>query len=246
MLKKIFYFVLFFIGALLLLASCGEEKTSESSKPTQSTKAGASSEASSNNTSAPAPVQVTEKLKFPLKVRDIGLGQTKAPCKPQEATYVDILQKPVRVQMQCTVGDRKDRVLVVFSIDGKSVVRVTRNQYLMPSDPEPRSVVNAAVAFYGTPTNYDEENWLANYGNAFSISYNGRRASTSMNNNGIGLLINGLSCGDGRFGTEDCGNLGTRVIKYDLVDVDGFRKQIEDGKAAQQAKQQSQISNQRF
>ena len=246
MLKKIFYFVLFFIGASALLASCGEENTSESSKPTQSTKAGASTEASSNNTSAPPPVQVTEKLKSPLKVRDIGLGQTNAPCKPKETTYVDIVQKPVRVQMQCNVGDRRDQVQVVFSIDGKSVVRVTRSQYLMPSDLEPKSVVNAAVAFYGAPTNYDEGNWLANYGNAFSISYNGRRANTSMNNNGIGLLIHGLLCGDGRFGTEDCGNLGTMLIKYDLVDVEGFRKQIEDGKAAQQAKQQSQISNQRF
>lgn len=195
---------------------------------------------------APVIASQPEQLKFPLKVKDVGLGIVKAPCTPSEETYVDILQKPVRVQLECTVGSGADVSQVIFSVDGKSVVRVLRKQYLTPSDPEPGNIVKSAVAFYGTATNFDEGNWMANYGEAYAISYDGRRASTSMNDSGFGLLIKGYMCADGNYGTERCGNLGTSVIKYDLIDVEGYKKQIEDGKAAQAAKQQSQISNQKF
>lgn len=215
------------ISLAFTLASCGKKEDSNS---------GASA----------VSVAQPEQLKFPLKVKDVGLGVVKAPCTPREETYVDILQKPVRTQLECNVGSGRDVTQITFSSDGKSVVRVLRKQYLMPSDPEPGAVVQSAVAFYGNPSSVDEGNWLANYGDAFTISYYGRRASHDMNDAGIGLLIKGFLCADGNFGTERCGDLGTSVIKYDLIDVEGYKKQIEDGKLAQMSKQQSQLSNQKF
>lgn len=67
-----------------------------------------------------------------------------------------------------------------------------------------------------------------------------------MSNNGIGLLIHGKLCGEERFGMVNCGNLGARVITYDLIDVAGYKKQIKDGEAALLAKQQAEISKQKF
>jgi hypothetical protein len=232
--KKLFSQALL-ISLFVTLASCGkkDDSTTKDSSP--------------SNGAAPAvTVAQPEQLKFPLKVKDVGLGIVKAPCTPGEETYVDILQKPVRTQLECTLGSGADETQIIFSSDGKSVVRVLRKQYLMPSDPEPGAIVKSAVAFYGNPTNFDEGNWMANYGEAYTISYDGRRASTTMNDAGVGLLIKGYMCADGNWGTERCGNLGTSVIKYDLIDVEGYKKQIEDGKAAQASKQQSQISNQKF
>lgn len=226
---------LFIALAVVSLIGCGKKETTSSNTSEPSTSVVTST-----------PIQESEQLKYPLKVKEVGLGKSRTPCSPSEETYVDMFQKPIRVQMECSFGEQRDETQVVFSIDGKSVVRVTRKQYLMPSDPEPEVIVKSAISFYGVPISQDDGNWLANYGEAYTISYEGKRASTSMNPNGVGLLIKGFMCADGNWGTENCGNLGTSVIKFDLVDVDGYKKQIEDGKAAQSAKQQSQISNQKF
>jgi hypothetical protein len=156
------------------------------------------------------------------------------------------LQTPVRIQLECSIGSDRDTTDIVFSADGKSVVRVTRKQYLLPSDPEPTKVVQAAVNFYGTPKEASEGNWLANYGDAYSISYNGNAASANMNSSGIGLLIKGNLCADGRFGTANCGNLGTTLINYDLIDIDAYKQQIEDGKAKLEAKNQNKVNSQKF
>ena len=181
-----------------------------------------------------------------LKVKGVGLGLSQAQCKPTEETYVDILQKPVRIQLECSIGSDRDTTDVIFSIDGKRVVRVTRTQYLLPSDAEPKEVINAAIKFYGQPKDSSEDNWLATYGDAFTVSRNGQAASTKMNDTGFGLLIRGSLCGDGNYGTEKCGNKGTKVIKYDLIDVEAYKRQMEDGKEKLSSKNKAKLNNQQF
>lgn len=180
---------LLILSALLaVIAACGE-KPSESSNPVEASQDDA----------------IVEDLIYPLKVKDIGLGLVKVPCTPKEETYVDILQKPVRLQLECSIGSSIDKTDIVFASDGRTVVRVTRNQYLTPSDPEPGDVVNAAIKFYGNPKDISDGNWIANYGDAYTVTYNGNRADSSLNDAGIGLLIKGYICADGNYGTVDCG-----------------------------------------
>jgi len=216
--------------ALVGITACGEK---------------ASNTTSSATSPAAAPIFV-EQLTYPLKVKEIGLGLVRAPCTPKEDTYVDILQKPVRTQFECTIGAGADSTDIIFAGDGKTVVRVTRNQYLMPSDPEPKEVLQSAISFYGTPKDVSEGNWLANYGDAYTITYNSNAASASLNEAGTGLLIRGYLCADGNYGTAKCGSLGTRLIKYDLIDLAGFKQQMEDGKARLASKNQEKVSNQKF
>lgn len=213
------------------LSACGEKRGEGSSTV--------------SNTTESAAVFV-EQLKFPLKVKDVGLGLVRAPCAPSEETYVDVMQKPVRIQLECTVGSGSDSTDVVFAADGKSVVRVTRKQYLLPSDPAPGDVVKAAINFYGVPKEASDGNWLANYGDAFTITANGNAASASLNEAGTGLLVKGFLCADGSYGTVKCGNLGTSLIKYDLIDIAGYKQQIEDGKAKIIAKNQEKVGSQKF
>jgi hypothetical protein len=203
--------------------------------------------ASSSVGSAPTPASTfVEQLIYPLKVKDVGLGLVQAPCSPSEESYVDIMQKPVRTQLECTIGGGADSTDIIFAADGKTVVRVTRNQYLTPSDPEPSEVVKAAINFYGQPKDFSDGNWLANYGDAYTVTYNGNAASASQNESGIGLLVRGFLCADGNYGTVKCGSLGTRLIKYDLIDIPGYKKQIEDGKARLAAKNQEKVNGQKF
>jgi hypothetical protein len=215
------------------ISGCGNKETADS----------AQSDSSASQVATPAFI---EQLKFPLKVKEVGLGQVQAPCKPKEESYVDIMQKPVRIQLECTIGSGADSTEIVFSGDGQTVVRVTRKQYLTPSDPEPGEVVKAAIEFYGTPKDTSDGNWIANYGDAYSITYNGNAASVSLNEAGIGLLVKGYLCADGNYGTVTCGDLGTRLIKYDLIDIAGYKKQIEDGTAKLAAKNQDKVNNQKF
>jgi uncharacterized protein len=191
-----------------------------------------------------------EKLIYPLKVKDIGLGLVQVPCLQKEETYLNLIQKPVRVQFECTIGFGFDTTDVVFSSDGKTVVRVTRNQYLTSSDPEPSEVIKAAMNFYGTPKDFSERNWLANYGDAYTVTYNGNVASASINKSGVGLLVRGYLCNDdeawhGGFIVK-CINSATRLIKYDLINIDGFMQQAEDGKARMLVKNQNKINSQKF
>lgn len=181
-----------------------------------------------------------------LKVKNVGLGAGAVPCTVDEATYVDILQKPVRLQFQCRFGPAEDQTLVIFAADRKTVVSVTRRQFLKPSDPEPGEIVKAAVGFYGPPTAQDEGNWMAIYGTPYTTSYSGRRVDLSENKAGVGLLIKGKLCGDGRFGTERCGNLGTTLIEYELVNHPALFQSYEDGKARLAAQNSARISNQKF
>lgn len=235
-----------FIVMISIIASgCGDKSATASSSSDPSVANVASAPPVIATQPAPPPA-IVEKLKFPLKVKEVGLGEVQAPCEPKEETYVDLLQKPVRIQLECSIGSDRDLTDVIFSIDGKRVVRVTRKQYLMPSDPEPGDVVNAAVKFYGQPKDYSEGNYLANYGDAYSISYNGNAASSSLNGMGIGLLIQGALCADGSYGTVKCGNKGTTMIKYDLIDIEAFNKQKEDGEKKLSSKNQDKVNNQKF
>lgn len=158
--------------------------------------------------------------KFHFKINNIALYQSHAPCKPHEATYAAIEPNtPARILLECAIERDSDLIRITFSSDGKNIVRVVRTQYLKAGDPEPVELIKAAVRYYGKPNQIDERNLLANYGNAYSVSYANRFPMINRNGSGIGLLIKGFPCGDGTFGTEDCKGSGIRFIRYDLIDV---------------------------
>ncbi|MBT3512738.1 MAG: cell envelope integrity protein TolA [Nitrosomonadales bacterium] len=178
--------------------------------------------------------------RFPLKVNKLKLGTDKAPCSPKEYTYSDILNKPVRTQFECEFGSGSDTTEVIFAATFGTIVRVTRKQYVRLDEID--DTYAAAINFYGTPNYQDGGNWLANYGSAFKVS--GNRGT--LVDGGVGLLIQGFLCGDGRYGTVKCGNKGNIMIKYDLVDVGGFNEQIAAGKARMEKKKNDKIKDLKF
>ena len=178
--------------------------------------------------------------RFPLKVNKIKLGTDKAPCSLKEYTYSDFLNKPVRTQFECEFGSGSDTTEVIFAATFGTIVRVTRKQYVRLDEID--DTYAAAINFYGTPNYQDGGNWLANYGSAFKVS--GNRAT--LVDGGVGLLIQGFLCGDGRYGTVKCGNKGNIMIKYDLVDVAGFNEQIAAGKARMEKKKNDKIKDLKF
>ena len=178
--------------------------------------------------------------RFPLKVNKIKLGTDKAPCSLKEYTYSDFLNKPVRTQFECEFGSGSDTTEVIFAATFGTIVRVTRKQYVRLDEID--DTYAAAINFYGTPNYQDGGNWLANYGSAFKVSDN----RATLVDGGVGLLIQGFMCGDGRYGTVKCGNKGNIMIKYDLVDVAGFNEQIAAGKARMEKKKNDKIKDLKF
>ena len=178
--------------------------------------------------------------RFPLKVNKLKLGTDGAPCSPKEYTYSDILNKPVRTQFECEFGSGSDTTEVIFAGTDGAIVRVTRKQYVRLDEID--DTYAAAINFYGTPNYQDGGNWLANYGSAFKVSNN----RATLVDGGVGLLIQGFLCGDGRYGTVKCGNKGNIMIKYDLVDVAGFNEQIAAGKARMEKKKNDKIKDLKF
>ena len=178
--------------------------------------------------------------RFPLKVNKIKLGTDKAPCSQKEYTYSDMFQKPVRTQFECEFGSGSDTTEVIFAATFGTIVRVTRKQYVRLDEID--DTYAAAINFYGTPNYQDGGNWLANYGSAFKVSDN----RATLVDGGVGLLIQGFMCGDGRYGTVKCGNKGNIMIKYDLVDVAGFNEQIAAGKARMEKKKNDKIKDLKF
>jgi len=178
--------------------------------------------------------------RFPLKVNKIKLGTDKAPCSQKEYTYSDFLNKPVRTQFECEFGSGSDTTEVIFAATFGTIVRVTRKQYVRLDEID--DTYAAAINFYGTPNYQDGGNWLANYGSAFKVSNN----RATLVDGGVGLLIQGFLCGDGRYGTVKCGNKGNIMIKYDLVDVAGFNEQIAAGKARMEKKKNDKIKDLKF
>ena len=178
--------------------------------------------------------------RFPLKVNKLKLGTDGAPCSPKEYTYSDILNKPVRTQFECEFGSGSDTTEVIFAGTDGAIVRVTRKQYVRLDEID--DTYAAAINFYGTPNYQDGGNWLANYGSAFKVSNN----RATLVDGGVGLLIQGFLCGDGRYGTVKCGNKGNIMIKYGLVDVAGFNEQIAAGKARMEKKKNDKIKDLKF
>ena len=181
--------------------------------------------------------------RFPLKVNKLKLGTDRAPCSPKEYTYSDFLNKPVRTQFECEFGSGSDTTEVIFAATFGTIVRVTRKQYVRLDEID--DTYAAAINFYGTPNYQDGGNWLANYGSAFKVSGKGNLSATLIDG-GVGLLIQGFLCGDGRYGTVKCGNKGNIMIKYDLVDVAGFNEQIAAGKARMEKKKNDKIKDLKF
>ena len=178
--------------------------------------------------------------RFPLKVNKLKLGTDRAPCSLKDYTYSDFLNKPVRTQFECEFGSGSDTTEVIFAATFGTIVRVTRKQYVRLDEID--DTYAAAINFYGTPNYQDGGNWLANYGSAFKVSDN----RATLVDGGVGLLIQGFLCGDGRYGTVKCGNKGNIMIKYDLVDVAGFNEQIAAGKARMEKKKNDKIKDLKF
>ena len=178
---------------------------------------------------------------YPYKIKGIGLGDKTGPCSPEGYIYSDVLNKPVRSALECFSGKPEDEINVIFSLDGSSIVRVIRKQYLSQSDPEIDQILEAAVGFYGTPTARDDDNFIFIYDNAHSID-----KDNGINEDGMGLRIAGFLCADGRNGTKKCNGLGIYVIEYDLVDVDMYNKQVKDGTLKMEEIQKEKISEQEF
>lgn len=171
-----------------------------------------------------------ESHKFHLRVDNISLYQSYAPCKPHEITYDAIPPNALaKILLECSIDRDSDVIKITFSSDGKSIVRVLRTQYLKSRDPVSVELIKSAVKFYGRPNKIDEGNMLVNYGNAYSVSYSNRLPMITRNESGIGLLIKGYPCGDGTFGTEDCKGKGIRFIRYDLIDVSALEMSYKDG-----------------
>jgi hypothetical protein len=188
-----------------------------------------------------------ESHKFYLKVDNISLYQSHAPCKPHEITYDAIPPNvPAKILLECSIDRDNDVVKISFSSDGNSIVRVMRSQYLKPIDPESVELIKAAVKFYGQPNKVDEGNLLVNYGGAYSVSYSNRFPIIIQNKSGIGLIIKGYPCGDGTFGTEDCKGKGTRFIRYDLIDVSALEMSYRDGEAKFIRLIQGKLKKQKF
>lgn len=188
-----------------------------------------------------------EPSKVPLKVANIGLHQSHAPCKPHEKTY-DALPSntPARIMLECVLDRDSEQINITFSSEGKNIVRVTRTQYLKSGDPESVDVLKAAVKFYGRPQQIDEANLLANYGNAYSLTYSNRVPVITRNNSGTGLLITGYPCGDGTFGTEDCKGKGARFIRYDLVDAHALETAYKNGEEKFSKQANDKLKMQKF
>lgn len=185
---------------------------------------------------------------FSLKVKNIGLNQTNAPCKPQEKFYAATSPNTsAMIVLECLVESQSDVIKISFSSDGKSVIRVLRTQYLKYEDPETVDFLKAAVKFYRHPGKIDEKNAFINYGNAYSVSYTSNHDPIiSKNEAGIGLLIKAAPCGDGTFGTEDCKGKGARLIRYDLVDMPAIKKAYENGQQKYIMTNQRKLLNQKF
>ena len=172
---------------------------------------------------------------FELKIKKVGLGSNQQlPCSPLEETYIDFMNIPVRVQNECTIGDKKDSTQIIFDITGKEVVKVTRKQFIASGEFEPGDIVDQAIKYYGSPNFESSDNWLAIYGNAHSYTQNGNNISPSQNEYGIGLLIKGYMCGGYSFdgpSVDECNYAGGNyLIEYTLIDVLKDEKQKEDGK----------------
>lgn len=184
---------------------------------------------------------------FHLKIDNISLHQSHAPCKPHEITYDSAAANTqARILLECSIDSGSDSIRFTFSSDRKDIVRIVRNQYLKTGDPEPVDVIRAAVKFYGKPNQIDEANLLANFGNAYSIAYANRFAIISRNAAGMGLLIKSYPCGDGSFGTEDCKGKGTRFVRYDLIDAAALNKAEKDGENKSIRRIQDKLKMQKF
>lgn len=182
-----------------------------------------------------------------LKVKGVALGPLSSPpCTIKEETYVDIMQKPVRMSNECEIGSDLDVTTVIFSGDKNEVVSVVRKQYIAPSDPTPEEIINQAIKHYGQPKEFSLDNWVVLYGDAYYLTYDGARADANENEDGAGLLIQGHLCADGRNGTVYCGGRATRMIQYKLINHKAYKKSIEDGEMRIAQKNSEKIQNQNF
>ena len=125
-----------------------------------------------------------------LKIKNVGLGVGPVPCKVTDNTVVSFLtEKPIRMEFSCSFGPDKDKTEVQFAADRKTVVSVSRWQFLSPSDPDRSEILKAAVLFYGPPAMVNYNNWVAMYGNPYNTQNRGRVVEVDDNDFGVGMFV---------------------------------------------------------
>lgn len=157
---------------------------------------------------------------WPWTIQGIGVGlYVKQPCAAERSLLL---------QCRLTVDDQD--LDLTFSDNGTRVVRVHKVTNFNEADYKPALLLQAAIDHYGKPEVYDSGNWLALYGDAFDIQYNGNRAKTELRRSGAGLLIQVHWCGvlDSENSSQCKGaSIVGYAAEYDLVDAVGYQQAME-------------------
>jgi len=178
-----------------------------------------------------------------IKVNNVALGaNSKLPCDPKAYTYENQFNEPTMVMFTCEFGAAGDHNEIFFASDKKRVVRAVRKQFLKETDPEASEVVRKAVEYYGAPFKVDLNNWLAVYGDAFSVTYNGNNGQPVRNGAGVGLSIKGRICGI----DKNCPSTYRYVVEYELVDVGGYDTAMKEGKERLAGKSKQKLDSMKF
>ena len=180
-----------------------------------------------------------------VKVNGVSLGQSaKLPCQAKISTYESTISgQPTMVLFTCDYGVAGDHNELIFASDQKTVVRVNRKQFLTSGDPSAREIVEKAVDFYGPPAKVDLNNWLAIYGDGFTVSYNGNNGRPSRGETGTGLSIKGDMCDQY---TPCPGDKYKYVVKYELINIDAYSAAVKEGEKRLQDQNKSKLNSVKF
>lgn len=180
-----------------------------------------------------------------VKVNGVGLGQAgKLPCQAKNSTYENTLSgQPTMVLFTCEYGVSGDHNEIFFASDKKTVIRVTRKQFLTVSDPSASEIVEKAVGFFGTPAKVDLANWLAIYGDGFSVSYNGKRGFSRRGETGTGLSIKGEICDQ----FNPCPDSKYKYfVSYELINNEAYSAALKEGEKRLQDQNKSKLNSVTF
>lgn len=180
-----------------------------------------------------------------IKVNGVSLGQSaKLPCQAKASTYENTMSgQPTMVLFTCDYGVAGDHNEVIFGSDQKTVVRVNRKQFLTSADPSAREVVEKAIEYYGPAAKVDLNNWLAIYGDAFTVSYSGNNGRPSRGETGTGLSIRGDMCDQ----YNPCpGDKYKYLVKYELINVDAYSAAVKEGEKRLQDQNKSKLNSVKF
>jgi hypothetical protein len=178
-----------------------------------------------------------------LKIKNVGLGVGPVPCK-----VTDNKVASDQMKFSCTFGPNNDETEVTFAADRKTVVSVSRWQFLGSSDLDRKDMLKAAVIFYGPPTFVNYNNWIAMYGNPYNTRNRGNVVEVDDNDFGVGMLIRGLFCAEDKWvgGMTKCGSRGTAIVHYHLVNRRAYEQSKLDGKERAVKIKSTNLNKQKF